>query len=78
MNVSKDHQRKGIGFKLLSMVLKEAKQLGMGTFLEASSEGTPLYLKARAEQGVLMIIKDREGNVIMKEFCMIWKNYDSI
>jgi hypothetical protein len=63
---------------LLTMVLKEAKHLGAATFLEASPEGTPLYLKGGAEKGGNLITKDREGNVIMEEFCMVWTNYDLI
>ena len=78
MNVAKEHQKKGIGLRLSSMVLKEAKQLGAATFLEASPEGTPLYLKAGAENGGLLVTKDRQGNVIMKEFHMIWRNYDLV
>ncbi|CAF1330678.1 unnamed protein product [Adineta steineri] len=78
MTVSEDHQKKGIGLRLLSMVLKEAKKLEAATFLEASPAGTPLYLKAGAEKGGILVTKDREGNVIMEEFCMVWRNYDLI
>ena len=78
MNVSVDHQKKGIGLQLLSMVLNEAKKLGAATFLEASPAGTSLYLKAGAEKGGTMVTKDREGNVLMETSCMVWRNYDLI
>ena len=71
MNVSEDPQKKGIGFRLLSMVLKEAKKLGAATFPEASLAGTALYLKTGAEKDRILVTKDREGNVMMEVFCMV-------
>ncbi|CAF3977365.1 unnamed protein product [Rotaria sp. Silwood1] len=78
MNVSENHQKKGIGLRLLTMVLNEAKKLNVPTFLEASPAGMALYLKAGAEKGGTIVTKDREGNVLMEESCMVWRNYDLI
>ena len=78
MNVSRDHQKKGIGLQLLSMVLNEARKLDAATFLEASPSGAALYLKAGAEKGGTIVTKDREGKVIMETCCMVWRNYDLI
>ncbi|PLB48681.1 acyl-CoA N-acyltransferase [Aspergillus steynii IBT 23096] len=41
-----DHQRKGIGKALLQTCLREANELGLVTFLEATEDGRPLYEKS--------------------------------
>ncbi|KAK1144143.1 hypothetical protein N8T08_005805 [Aspergillus melleus] len=40
-----DHQRKGVAKALLQNCLREADELGIMTFLEATQDGKPLYLK---------------------------------
>ncbi|KAI9041889.1 acyl-CoA N-acyltransferase [Aspergillus affinis] len=41
-----DHQRKGVARALLQTCLREADELGIVTFLEATQDGKPLYLKS--------------------------------
>lgn len=43
--VSPNYQRMGCGSKLMENTIKEADQLGLTCYLEASHEGKPLYLR---------------------------------
>ena len=43
--VHPDHQKKGLGSKLIHLALEEADKVGASAYVEASPAGLPVYLK---------------------------------
>jgi len=71
--VHKDFQRRGAATLLVQWGLVQSQQLGLPAYLEASSDGYPLYLKLGFHQIDVAVVKaaDYDGDVDVKCVAML-------